>query len=168
MDGFLLSPGITPALTDAALVLFVGATALGSILAGRRGFILGLLVAGLVLGAIKLYTDWTDLEDDAVSVAAIGAVVFWALSSERPTAVGGFPGGLVYSGSVIAVAAGVFKTVGDFYDPFDLLLAFCAVIGGVAVGVDLYRRGRSQAPSAGSSGPTRAGTSEERGSYERL
>jgi hypothetical protein len=143
MSDFLLSPGITPLLTDTALVLFLSAIGAGAALGGRRGFVLGLGVAGTLVGAIKLYTDWADLKDDLIALVAIAAVLYWAIATERPTARTGFPRGLAYAGAVVAILTGLYKTGGDFYDPFDLLVAFSALLAGIGVTADLLRSRRS-------------------------
>jgi hypothetical protein len=146
MSGFLLSPGITPTLTDAALVVFLVGLGAGSVLGGRRGFVLGLAAAGTIVGAIKLYTDWADPKDDLIALVAVAAVLFWAVSTVIPTVRTRFPAVLGYAGATIAILTGMYKAGGDFYDPFDLLVAFTSLLGGLGVAVDLVRTRRGRGP----------------------
>jgi hypothetical protein len=138
MSSFRLSPGITPELTDLFVVVVPLAVGFGYLLWRRRGFELAFALSAIVLGGIKLYTDSPDLPDDVVAGSAILAGVLWAL-----LATGAFR---IRRGSWIPVAVlGGFVKLRDFYDPFDLLLADCIMVAGLAI--VLYARGRLTPPS---------------------
>lgn len=147
MTGFELSPGITPALTDIFVVgvpLLIG---LGYLLAGRRGFEFAFGASAVVLGAVKLYTDYTDPFDVVVALAALLGGGFWL----RYAGLGrGWTGRAVsttaWVGGLGCVVVGLLK-LRDFYDPFDILLADAAVVAGAAL--FLYGR-RIELPMSGS------------------
>jgi hypothetical protein len=122
-EGFLLSPGITPFITDASLVLYVLGPAIGAIVGGRRGLIASFAAVSVLVSIIKLVTDWSDLWDDVVSVARADAR---AQAGEPPRA------SFLMLGAA-AVALGFVKVISDFYDPFDMLVAFSAIIAGLAL-----------------------------------
>jgi peptidoglycan/LPS O-acetylase OafA/YrhL len=144
MSNFLLSPGITPELADVFVIAVPLAVGFGYLLAGRRGFELAVSLAAIVLGGIKLYTDYQDLPDVAVALAAILGGALWALRSN-----GFLPQsrGMRIAGAVVGAAAvlvGVVK-LRDFYDPFDLLLADTTILSGAALW--LYARRGLPRPS---------------------
>jgi hypothetical protein len=143
MSNFLLSPGITPELADAFVIAVPLAVGFGYLLGGRRGFELGVSLAAIVLGAIKLSTDFRDLPDDVVALAAMVGGATWALwatetfrDGRSTRLLGGIFGPLV-------LLVGVIK-LRDFYDPFDLLLADCTILAGAAIW--LYSRRRLRQP----------------------
>lgn len=144
VNGFLLSPGITPLLTDWSLVAFVLLPGLGAAWGGRRGFLVGFLLVGVGLAAVKLVTDWFDPFDDVIAVGALAGALGWAardlrvsLRAERHAylAVGLF-----------ALLTGLLKVYSDFYDPFDLLVALTGVVGGLALLGPRPRRPRPLQP----------------------
>ena len=121
MDHFVLSPGITPFVTDVTLLAFAGLLGLGYLLRGGLGVLGGIAVDAIAMAVYKLATDLPDPYDDLVSLAALllGAVLVTALlrgrlpgSSHAWTAIG-------IVGALLAVS----KVLSDFYDPWDLLLA---------------------------------------------
>lgn len=143
MSNFLLSPGITPALADLFVIAVPLAAGFGYLLWQRRGLEGAFALAALVLGGIKLYTDFPDLPDDVVAGSAILGGVLWGLLSTGAFRVGrgrwipvAVLGGLIFIVGLIKLR--------DFYDPFDLLLADTTILAGVAIW--LYaRRGGSAA-----------------------
>jgi hypothetical protein len=128
---FRLSPGITPFLADLFVLEIPLALGLAYALRRRPGVELVVALNALGLGAIKLVTDYADVKDIVVALAGIvGGLVLlsWFGSAAWRTR------GLVRMERVVAVGlilVGVFKAVGDFYDPFDLLLSDMIVVSGV-------------------------------------
>lgn len=145
MSGFLLSPGITPELTDIFVTELPIALGLGYLLGRRVGFEFAFALNALVLGIIKLVTDYSDLEDDAVSLAAILGGIFWMASSRGLLDERRGLRGLVSVLGLLFVLIGLLK-LQDFYDPFDLLLADLVIVSGIALWV--FRRGCWAAPAA--------------------
>jgi hypothetical protein len=132
VSGFLLSPGITPELTDLFVVELPIAIAAGFFLARARGFGWAFGLNALALGAIKLITDYGDPGDDIVAAAAVIAGLLFlgqAVSSGWLVRV---PKVALSVGGGLLLAVGAIKISADFYDPFDLLLADMAVAGGIA------------------------------------
>jgi hypothetical protein len=139
VSNFLLSPGITPELADTFVVLVPLVVGLGYLLGKRRGLELAFSGFAVILGGIKLYTDYVDLPDAVVAVLAILGGLLWGL-----LATGALPAGrgARLAGSVLApllVVVGAVK-LRDFYDPFDILLADCAVVAGVALWLYAQRK----------------------------
>lgn len=123
MSGFLLSPGITPLITDLAVLALPLGLALGYLLHPPRGFELGLAAVTLALGLVKLATDPFDLLDLPVALGGIligGSLLAHAV--DHPV-LAWMPGPLWRSFGVLAVAVGAFKIATDPYDPFDVELA---------------------------------------------
>ncbi len=136
MSGFLLSPGITPELTDIFVVELPLAVGLGYLLGRRYGFEVLFALNAVALGAVKWYTDYFDLPDVAVALAAIvGGALWLATLVER------VPANRARR-TAFSVLAPIFALVGavkllDFYDPFDILLADAVIV--VAVALWVYR-----------------------------
>ena len=131
LDAFSLSPGITPTLTDVFVVELPILLGILYVVAGRRGVEAGFALNAIVLGAIKLFTDFADPWDDAVAIAGIvgGLVVLVpALSAARRSPRGS--NGLRAVGMVV-LFLGALKIALDFFDPFDVLLADVCVITGL-------------------------------------
>jgi hypothetical protein len=129
MTGFLLSPGLTPELTDVFVIEVPLALGAGMILARRTGLGWALLLNLLVLGIIKYLTDASDLHDDIVSIGAMVSAIAVGLSLRVPRVRGlrvfEFLLGL------FALGIGIWKAVSDFYDPFDLLLSDMLMLAGL-------------------------------------
>ncbi len=127
-DAFLLSPGITPLLTDLVLVEFVLLSGALYRLAGPRGFEAAVALNALLLGAIKLATDYTDLLDLPVALAGLVGGLFCLVGlagrPRRPR----LPKGLVRTLALVLGAVGLLKAGLDFYDPFDLLLSAVVMV----------------------------------------
>lgn len=123
MDGFQLSPGITPLLTDLAVAALPLALAGGLVLGRDRGLLMALGLVTLVLGLVKVATDWSDLWD---LVVALGAVIIGTSAIARPVLPSRPPrivARLAAVGGGIGLFLGAYKALSDFYDPFDLELA---------------------------------------------
>ena len=156
MSAFQLSPGITPELTDAFVIELPLALAAGYLFGRRVGFEVAMALNAVALGVVKFLTDYADPWDDLVSAAAVLGGGFWiptvrgALNGRRPLRTALAIAGLV------CVLIGVYKLT-DFYDPFDLLLADCVIVAGLALWV--YRRGYP--------GPTATSTSAADGVISR-
>ncbi len=140
MSGFALSPGITPELTDAVILEFALLLAILIAWRGAEGAQLAVAINAVVLGAIKIATDYSDLGDLPVALAGIGAgaLLLWAnlggrtpWRAHRATELG--------IGALL-IATGAIKVVLDFYDPFDLLLA--ALVIAIGLWFVLGRYGR--------------------------
>ena len=132
MSGFLLSPGITPELTDLFVVELPLAVGLGYLLGRRYGFELLFVLNAVALGAVKWYTDYLDLPDVAVALAAIVGGALWlaSLAGRLPV---NRPRRTAFS-----VLAPIFAGIGavkllDFYDPFDILLADAVIVAAAAL-----------------------------------
>lgn len=139
MTQFLLSPGITPQLTDLFVLEFPIAVGFAYFLKGSKGVELVIGLNALVLAVIKIVTDYSDPYDDLVSVAVLAG----GLGVLYPLLVSGAPhlsfGVGVTLGAVVG-ALGLFKAAGDFYDPFDLLMADMGVVAGLWLGRPLLER----------------------------
>ncbi len=131
MSAFALSPGLTPGLTDAFLLELVVGLGVGKLLGGERGVETVLALNGIALAVVKLLTDWADLPDVPVGVAGIlgGAAVLvrgrwgvpWSPGGPWPSRVAG----------AVVLLVGAVKGLGDFYDPFDLMLGAALVVLGL-------------------------------------
>jgi len=148
MSGFLLSPGITPELTDVFVIELPLALAAGYLFGRRTGFEVAFALNTLALGVVKLVTDFPDIWDDIVSVSALLGGGLWLATTLR------LLDGRTSLRSVCAVAGLIFVVAGlakltDFYDPFDLLLADAVIVSGIALWV--YRHGYPGATAAPSS-----------------
>lgn len=132
VTGFQLSPGITPELTGAVVIALPLAIGIGYLVWGRVGFELTFAGFAILMGAIKGWTDLADPPDLGVALAAIGGGATWVAlrgtvwGDARSRTYFGFLVGLV------SLVAGLVK-VQDFLDPFDLLLADCAIVCGLAL-----------------------------------
>jgi hypothetical protein len=141
VSNFILSPGISPELTDVFVVGVPLALGLGYLFWQRTGFELALASSALTLGLIKLVTDYSDPWDVGVALAAILGGIAWILIST------GFVKRILAARPVrwilgfFCIGLGVLK-LRDFYDPFDLLLADSTIV----VGMALWLYGRHTAP----------------------
>jgi hypothetical protein len=131
VSGFLLSPGITPELTDLFVVELPIAIAAGFFLARARGIGWAFGLNALALGAIKLVTDYGDPGDDLVAAAAVIAGLLFLGQAVSPAWLVRMPKVALGVGGGLLVVVGAIKIRADFYDPFDLLLADMAVAGGI-------------------------------------
>lgn len=145
MDGFLLSPGITPTITDVFVVELPILLGLAYACFGRRGVVAGFALNGLALGLVKVYTDWSDLLDLVVALAVLAASVAILLPLEGPKSTARARSVAVRSLGGVAVLLGLLKIALDFFDPFDVLLADVGVVAGLWL---LLRTPRGTAPGA--------------------
>jgi hypothetical protein len=152
MTDFNLSPGITPELTDLFLLEFTVVLGVAYFWRGGRAVELVIGLNAVALGVIKAVTDWSDLPDLAVALAAI--VAGGALSVQAL-----LPGGRLPAPAALwvviglgAVALGLIKVALDFYDPFDLLLAALTVVAGFGIAVRAAGWGRGSRPSGSPGG----------------
>ncbi len=132
MSGFLLSPGITPELTDVFVVELPIVVGLGYLFGKRTGFEIAFALNALALGVVKGVTDYLDLPDVIVAAAAIVGGALWLA-----VATGQLPPGRARR-TVFPVLAPIFVIVGlskltDFYDPFDILLADAVIVAAAAL-----------------------------------
>ncbi len=131
MSDFDLSPGITPGLVDFFVVEILLAIGLGYAWKRGRGVELAFAANALLLGLIKLGTDYPDFNDDLVSLGAILAGTAFLVRDARPELgkrVGRYAFGLI---GLYAVIIGAIKIAYDFSDPFDLMLATATIVTGV-------------------------------------
>ncbi len=131
MSAFVLSPGLTPELTDAFLLELVVAIGVGQLVDRERGVETALALNAIAFALVKLITDWADLPDALVGVAGVlgGAALLLRGRLRRPAALGRpWPARLV--GAAVLVL-GAIKGLGDFYDPFDLTLGMLLVVVGL-------------------------------------
>ena len=155
MTDFQLSPGITPELTDAVLLLF--AVSVGVAYAWRGGWGLELAVGAnaLLLGVIKLITDYSDPLDVPVALAGIVGGLLVLLAVLRPGSPFGSHRGSEILIGVLLFLIGAYKILRDFYDPFDLLLAALIAVIGVWLITGRYGNRRlSPGPTGNSPPPT--------------
>ncbi|MCI4330781.1 MAG: hypothetical protein L3K19_02895 [Thermoplasmata archaeon] len=139
MTGFLLSPGITPQMTDLFVLEFPIALGFGYFLQGRRGVELVVALNAVVLALIKLTTDLPDPWDVLVAVGVLAGglgVAYPLLAEGAPRLSFGLSVGL---GAVVG-ALGCLKALSDFYDPFDLLMADLGIVTGLWLGRPLFER----------------------------
>lgn len=139
MTGFLLSPGITPQLTDLFVLEFPLAVGFAYFLRGRQGFELAVGLNALVLAVIKLVTDISDPEDVAVALGVLagGLGVLYPLLAPR---LAPLPFRVTVPLGAVVGALGCLKALGDFYDPFDLLMADLGIVTGLWLGRPLFER----------------------------
>ncbi|MCI4320162.1 MAG: hypothetical protein L3K23_08555 [Thermoplasmata archaeon] len=135
MSEFLLSPGITPELTDLFAVELPLAIAAGFLLGRARGFGWAFGLNALALGAIKFITDYRDPGDDIVAAAAVIAGLVFLGQAVAPQLLARLPKLALVVGGLLLIVIGAIKIRADFYDPFDLLLADTAAAGGLAAWV---------------------------------
>lgn len=150
MTGFVLSPGITPLLTDLFVLELPVALGVAYAWRGARGFELALALNAVALGLVKLVTDYGDPGDVPVAIGGLVAGTLFALESLKR------PAWTRRQASALAVVCGligVAKAALDFYDPFDLLLSdLLMVLGVLLTAVARTARGtlRPRAPTAAS------------------
>lgn len=131
MTGFVLSPGITPLLTDLFVLELPLALGFAYAWRGARGFELALALNAIALGVVKLVTDYRDVGDLIVAIGGLIAGTLFALESlKRPAWTRRQTTGLLVAGVAVGLI-GVTKAAVDFYDPFDLLLADLLMVLGV-------------------------------------
>jgi hypothetical protein len=132
MSGFVLSPGITPALISAISIEIPLVLGLGYAFYRNRGFEVAVVLNALALSAIKVYTDYLDFYD--MLVAAAGLLSGFALGGTlaRPGASLTRPlRGLLDVVAGYSILLGALKIVTDPYDPFDTFLGAFAVVASV-------------------------------------
>jgi hypothetical protein len=154
---FVLSPGITPLLTDLFVLELPLALGLAYAWRGARGFELALALNAAALGLVKLATDYGDVGDLPVAMGGLLAGALFALEPlRRPAWTPRQAAGLLVVG-VLVVLIGVAKAAHDFYDPFDLLLADLNMVLGVLLTTVALtvRRGRSPPSPATAAPPDR-------------
>ena len=131
MSAFVLSPGLTPGLTDAFLLELVLAVGVGHLLDRERGVEIALALNAIALASVKLITDWADLPDVPVGVAGIlggGALLLRGRWGRSAAPAGPWPSRLL---GAAVLLLGAVKGFGDFYDPFDLTLGMVLVVVGL-------------------------------------
>lgn len=149
MTGFILSPGITPALVSAVSIELPLAYGLGYVLFRTRGLDLAIVLNALLLGAIKIYTDYPDPYDMLVTAGTLASgLAMWGLTRGRAWVPSRKERTVLAAVAWYAIAAGVLKIVTDPYDPFDTFLSASAIIAGGFV-LQTLRQGRSMPRSAG-------------------
>ena len=160
-DGFQLSPGITPFLTD----LFVGLVplALGlelGLFRGRGRWSPALAGGLLSMALVKIATDPTDLPDLVVALWGAATALVYGYAGRRA---GGWDAsaparGFLLVMAVGAVGLGLLKATTDVWDPFDLMLGILEVVGGLTLGGLIGLRAR-RSSLGGPGGPTPRGAS---------
>jgi hypothetical protein len=131
VTGFVLSPGITPALVSAFSIEIPLAMGLAYVFFRNRGLEFAFVLNALALGVIKVYTDHADPYDMLVAagtlltgVGMLGLAVEPAL---RPT---GWARASVPALGIYGIAVGAAKILTDPLDPFDSFLSASAIIAG--------------------------------------
>lgn len=142
MTGFVLSPGITPLLTDLFVLELPVALGVSYAWRGARGFELALALNAVALGLVKLVTDYGDPGDLPVAIGGLVAGALFALEPlKRPAWSRRQASALLVVGPVSGLI-GLAKAALDFYDPFDLLLSDLLIVLGVLLtAVALTARG---------------------------
>ena len=127
MSDFNLSPGITPFITDVAILGFVLSFGLAAFLSRKSGLRPALLVLGVdsvLVSVFKLYTDYTDFWDALLAVIIlIEALFVIQLGASKPNLQWGLTRNLALVIGILGLVLSADKIVSDFYDPFDLLLS---------------------------------------------
>ena len=168
MDGFILSPGITPELTGIFAIELPLALGLGALVDRQRGVYVAAAANGVILAGIKIWTDWADAFDLLLSVAALAASVLWSVRVLENSLRLRWPRTTVWPAlvGVVAVVLSVFKLVTDLFDPFDLFLADIALVAGLALAIPRRNdsssgpRPRIATPPLISNSPTQTGPGE--------
>jgi len=137
MSGFNLSPGITPFITDIAILGFVVSFGLAAFLSRRSGLRPSLLILGIdsvLVSVFKLYTDYADFWDALLAVIILIEALFVIQSgSRKPKLRSGFTRKLALVFGIVGLVLSADKILSDFYDPFDLLLSCQGVLCAFAI-----------------------------------
>jgi len=137
MSGFNLSPGITPFITDIAILCFVISFGLAAFLSRRSGVRPSLLILGIdsvLVSVFKLYTDYTDFWDALLAVIILIEAIFVIQSGSRKlTLQSGLTTKLGLVFGILGIVLSADKILSDFYDPFDLLLSCQGVLCAFAI-----------------------------------
>ena len=164
MTDFVLSPGITPLLTDLFVLELPLALGVAYAWRGGRGFELAIALNAIALGLVKLVTDYGDVGDLPVAVGGLIAGALFALEPlKRPDWTRRQSTGLIAVGVVVGLI-GIAKAARDFYDPFDLLLADLLMVLGLllaSVALTARREGTPRPPMAAPLPTRRRGTGPE-------
>lgn len=129
--GFVLSPGITPALVSAVSIELPLSFGLAFVVQGARGLEFAVLLNTFALSVVKVVTDYSDPYDMAVTAGALLAglaMTGLVLRPGRPGRRGSRAGAMV--AGLSGIALGAFKILTDPLDPFDTFLSACAIISG--------------------------------------
>lgn len=134
VSGFVLSPGITPALVSACAIELPLVLGLAYIVFRNRGLEFAIFLNALAYGAIKVGTDYADIYDMLVAAGCLAAALTMTGSLRRPTEP---PHGSLRLGgiavAVYGIFVGLFKIVTDPLDPFDTFLSVLAILAGALV-----------------------------------
>ncbi|MCI4347809.1 MAG: hypothetical protein L3J97_04225 [Thermoplasmata archaeon] len=131
MTGFLLSPGITPALVSACSVELPLTLGLAYVLYRGRGLEVAIGLNAVAFAAIKIYTDFSDVFDLVIAVVVLFAGVVWLVLSRSPTrSPSGLIRGVSFLLAALALPLGALKVISDFYDPFDTFVACLGIVAG--------------------------------------
>ena len=136
MAGFNLSPGITPFITNVALIVVVVSLGFAAVLSRKSSFaiywVLG--IDTFAVSLIKVYTDFFDFWDLVLALFAVFESVLLFLACFRRSS---FLGLGVRAFSVVlallSISFSILKIAFDFYDPFDALLSCLGIIAGLSI-----------------------------------
>jgi hypothetical protein len=131
VTGFVLSPGITPALVSAFAIELPLVFGLAYVVFRNRGLEFAIALNALALGVIKVVTDYADPYDMLVAAGTLlagGAMFGVALRPASPP-YRLAPAALLIVG-FYGIAVGAFKILTDPLDPFDSFLSASAIIAG--------------------------------------
>ena len=152
MSDFVLSPGITPLITEVAILGFVLSYGVASAIHFRNWRIspslMVLAIDTLAIGTFKIYTDYFDFWDLLLSLVIMTeslAVLGFRLKGPLNRSLSSIGAAI----GIIGVLFSVDKIVFDFYDPFDLLLACLGAVCAAAI-FQSMRPSRTNAPKPSS------------------
>lgn len=136
MSGFNLSPGITPFITEMAIIGFAltfGLTAIYS-KAPSKAFYLAVGLNALALSVFKIYTDYFDFWDAFLGLIIATEAIVLIVGRLRVPSNWNRGARLIATILVaIVISLSVYKILSDFYDPYDVLLSCLGILGGAAI-----------------------------------
>jgi len=132
-QAFRLSPGITPRIAESAIFLVTLSLGLGYLTHNERllGIILSLDVGSMA--SFKVYTDYSDFRDlvfasVSLFIAFVNILAIFLMSKVNPGSHLRAAAACLTLLCVVGVGLSLLKVRGDFYDPFDLLLASISIV----------------------------------------
>ena len=136
MTGFNLSPGITPFITDVALIGVVVSLGFAAVLSRKNSFaiywVLG--IDSLAVSLFKVYTDLFDFWDLVLALFVVFESVLLFLACFRGSSflrLGVRAFSVVLA--LLSISFSILKISFDFYDPFDVLLSCLGIIAGFSI-----------------------------------
>ena len=136
MTGFSLSPGITPLITEVAIICFALSLGLSAIFSRARftTFYLAIGLNALTLSLLKIYTDYFDFWDAFLGLMiAVESVVLMAMQLRESNVRRRYEWVMAITLVLVVLSLSTYKILSDFYDPNDVLLSCSGILAGVAI-----------------------------------